>query len=114
LLLYPLVLGAGIYLWDHTLPPPSLPEGPLRELIPSLILLWLFAEGALSFQRSRGARWRTVQIRGRRLTLEDAALLLSIAPDDLRRRLGQAGRTIGIGEDGQEWLTLDDLRAIKK
>jgi hypothetical protein len=114
LLLYPLVLASGIYLWDHTLPPPSLPEGPLRELIPRLILLWLFAEGVLSIQRSRKTRWRAVQIRGRRLTLADAALLLATTPDDLRQRLGRAGRTIGVGEDGQEWLTLDDLRAIMK
>jgi hypothetical protein len=112
LLLYPLVLGAGIYLWDHTLPPPSLPEGPVRELLPRLILLWLFIEGVLSFQRSRKTRWRAVQIRGRRLTLEDAAVLLAVTPDDLRRRLGQAGRAIRTGDDGQEWLTLDDLRAI--
>ncbi|HET9224660.1 MAG TPA: hypothetical protein VFO07_19260 [Roseiflexaceae bacterium] len=114
LLLYPLVLAAGIYLWDHTLPPPNLPEGPLRELVPRLILLWLFAEGVLSFQRSRKMRWRAVQIRGRRLTLEDAATLLATTPADLRQRLGQAGRAIHIGEDGQEWLTLDDVRAIMK
>jgi hypothetical protein len=114
LLLYPLVLGAGIYLWDHTLPPPSLPEGPLRELVPRVILFWLFAEGVLSFQRTRKPRWRAVQIRGRRLTLEHAAMLLATSPDDLRRRLEQAGRTISIGEDGQEWLTLDDLQAIIK
>jgi hypothetical protein len=114
LLLYPLVLAAGIYLWDHTLPPPSLPEGPLRELIPRIILLWLFAEGMLTLQRSRKTRWRTIQIRGRTLTLEDAAVLFATTPDDLRQRLGRVGRAPGIGEDGQERLTLDDLRAIMK
>jgi hypothetical protein len=79
-----------------------------------LILLWLFAEGVLSFQRSRKTRWRAVQIRGRRLTLADASILLATTPDDLRWRLERAGRTIDMGEDGQEWLTLDDVRAIMK
>jgi len=112
LLLYPLVLGVGIYLWDHTLPPPSLPEGPLREIIPCIILLWLFAEGLLIMQQARKERWRVIQIRGRTLTLEDAAVLLATSPDDLRKRLRRVGRAPGIGEDGQERLTLDDVQAI--
>jgi len=112
LLLYPLVLGVGIYLWDHTLPPPSLPEGPLREIIPRIILLWLFAEGLLIMQQARKERWRVIQIRGRTLTLEDAAVLLATSPDDLRKRLGRVGRAPSIGEDGQERLTLDDVQAI--
>jgi hypothetical protein len=114
LLLYPLVLAAGIYLWDHTLPPPSLPEGPLRELIPRIILLWLFADIMLTTQRSGKARWRAIQIRGRRLALEDAAMLLMTTPDDLRHQLARAGRATRIGEDGREWLTLDDVRALMR
>jgi hypothetical protein len=112
LLLYPLVLAAGIYLWDHTLPPPSLPEEPLRELIPRIILLWLFADAVLTVQRFGKGRWRAIQIRGRTLTLEDAAMLLATTPDDLRRQLDQVGRAPRIGEDGQERLTLDDLKAL--
>jgi hypothetical protein len=112
LLLYPLVLAAGIYLWDHTLPPPSLLEGPLRKLIPRIILLWLFADTVLTTQRSRKTRWRAIQIRGRTLTLEDAAVLLAMTPDDLRRQLGRVGRATRIGKDGQERVILDDLNAL--
>ncbi len=36
--IYPLVLAAVIYLWDTTLPPPSLPDGLVRVVVPRLAL----------------------------------------------------------------------------
>src|SRR3712207_5776474 len=37
-LLYPLLLAGAIYLWDTTLPPPTLPAGVLRVLIPGIVM----------------------------------------------------------------------------
>lgn len=52
---YPLVLAAVIYLWDTSLPPPSLPEGRLRAAVPHLALLGMAADAALLLWR-RGSR----------------------------------------------------------
>jgi hypothetical protein len=112
LLLYPLALACGIYLWDTTLPPPTLPEGPLRAIIPGSLLLLLLVDSTLTLQRWRQTRWRTIQIRGRTLMLDDAAALLRTTPDDLRRQLARAGRPARSGEDGHERVTLDDLNAL--
>src|SRR5438874_1060297 len=38
LLLYPLLLASVLYLWDSTLPPPSLPDGPIRVVLPLTML----------------------------------------------------------------------------
>ena len=49
--LYPIVLAGVIYLWDTTLPPPSLPEGPLRQLIPQAVLVGLLADLVVTLRR---------------------------------------------------------------
>lgn len=44
LIIYPALLAVVIYLWDHTLPPISLPDGPVRWLVPRLVLLGVLAD----------------------------------------------------------------------
>ncbi len=51
--LYPIVLAGMIYLWDKSLPPPSLPEGPLRGIIPRVALVCLLADLMITRRRSR-------------------------------------------------------------
>ena len=109
LVIYPLILAATMYLWDHTLPPPNLPNGALRALIPRLILLGVFVDGLVLTRREHQTRLRQIQIRNGYLTLDDAALLCRISVDDLRAWLAQAGRTTKIGEDGGEQVALADL-----
>jgi hypothetical protein len=109
LILYPLILAGTIYVWDTTLPPPSLPEGPLRGLVPRAILLAVLADGLMAISRAPRARWRALQIVDGYLTLDDAALLCGTTVNDLRRRLGRAGRTTRLGDDGREHVALDDL-----
>lgn len=41
---YPLILILVMYLWDTTLPPPSLPDGLLRGVAPRLVLLALLID----------------------------------------------------------------------
>jgi hypothetical protein len=108
LILYPLILAGTIYLWDTTLPP-SLPEGPLRGLVPRASLLGVLTDGLMAISRAQRARWRAIRIVDGYLTLDDAALLCGTTVDDLRRRLGRAGRTTRLGDDGREQVALDDL-----
>ena len=109
LILYPLILAGTIYLWDTTLPPPSLPEGPLLGLVPRAILLAVLADGLMAISRAQRAEWRALQVVDGYLTLDDAALLCGTTVDDLRRRLGRAGCTTRLGDDGREQVALDDL-----
>lgn len=112
LMMHPLILASGIYLWDSTLPPPSLPYGPLRILIPGLILLGLLVDCVMTMWYIHYLRRRTIQIRQRYLRLEDAAMLLGMSPEELRMQLRRHGRKIRVDEQGREDLSLDDLRAL--
>jgi len=112
LILYPLILAGTIYLWDTTLPPPNLPEGPLRGLVPRAILLGVLTDSLQALSRAQRARWRAIRIVGGYLTLEDATLLCGTTADDLRRRLGQAGRTARIDDNGHERVALADLEDL--
>jgi hypothetical protein len=111
LILYPLILAGTIYVWDTTLPP-SLPEGPLRGLVPRAMLLAVLADGLMAISRAQRAAWRVIQIVGGYLTLDDAAVLCSTTVDELRQRLGRAGRTAQIADDGRERVTLADLNDL--
>jgi hypothetical protein len=106
------VLAVLIYLWDTTLPPPTLPGGVLRDALPRLVLIGLLLDGVLTLQQRRITRPYTVQIRAGILAIEDAAVLLGITVDAVRWRLQHAGRTARRLPDGAEVLSLDDLRAI--
>jgi hypothetical protein len=110
--LYPVVLTSVIYLWDTSLPPPSLPEGPLRELVPRLVLIGLVADMLISVRGLQQSPSKRTPIRGGRIQLDGAALVLDTTPDDLRTRLKRIERSTIMSEDGEEYLSLDDLYMV--
>jgi hypothetical protein len=112
LVLYPLVLAGGIYLWDTTLPPPSLPEGPLRQIVPRVLLVGLLTDFLITLRRAHVQARRPPLFRADRVPLATAARILHTTEAELRTRLHQAGRTTSRGVDGNEELTLDDLIAL--
>ncbi len=111
-MLYPLLLALVIYTWDTTLPPPTLPGGVLRDYLPHVVVVGLLIDLVATVGQRRTTRPRSVQIYAGFLSVEDAAALLGITVNDVRMRLQQAGRTAIITPNGNEALSLDDVRAI--
>jgi hypothetical protein len=109
LIVYPLILAGSIYLWDTTLPPPSLPDGWPRVLIPGLVLAGLLIDYARTVLRVRRSRGRSTASRRGRLALDDAARLLGIPVTELRVRIQERGHVIAIDAAGQEYVSLDDV-----
>jgi hypothetical protein len=112
LIVYPLILAASIYLWDTTLPPPSLPDGWPRVLIPGLVLLGLLIDYAYAVQRVRRTRGRSTPSQFHPIALDDAARLLGIPVTNLRLRLQERRFAIIIDATGQEYVSLDDVYAL--
>lgn len=112
LVVYPLILAGSIYLWDTTLPPPSLPDGWPRVLIPGLVLLGLLIDYAYTVQRVRQAYRRSTARHRAPVALDDAAQLLGIPVTNLRIRLQERRCVIIIDTTGREYLSLDDLYAL--
>jgi hypothetical protein len=111
LVAYPLILATSIYLLDTTLPPPNLPSGWPREIIPRLVLLGLLADCLRTILWRRGLH-RGMDQYGQPVALEDAARLLGLTELELRIRLQQ--RSIGITIDtiGCEYVSADDLHRL--
>jgi hypothetical protein len=112
LIAYPLILAGSIYLWDTTLPPPSLPDGWPRVLIPSLVLLGLLIDYVYTVHRMLVARGRSTTRYRATIALDHAAQLLGVPVTDLRIRLQQHRCVISIDDAGQESVCLDDLYAL--
>ena len=112
LLLYPLILAGGIYLWDTTLPPPSLPEGPLRQIVPGVLLAGLLVDSVMTLWPMWRRPAHTQLFHGNLLPLSVAAQLLTMTPEELRARVQTMRRTSIIADDGTEFLTLDDVCAL--
>jgi hypothetical protein len=112
LIAYPLILAGSIYLWDTTLPPPSLPDGWPRVLIPGLVLVGLLIDYAYTVQRVRQARGRSTPRHRATVALDDAAQLLGLPLTNLRIRLQERRCVIIIDDAGQESVCLDDLYAL--
>jgi hypothetical protein len=111
LIVYPLILAGSIYLWDTTLPPPSLPNGWPRLLIPRLVLISLLVDYALVMHRVRQARKNAGNIQ-RRIALDDAASLLGLSTAELRQHMQKQRRPIVIDAAGLEQVSLDDVEAL--
>lgn len=56
LVIYPLVLAASTYVWDTTLPPPTLPNGWPRALIPGGVLVGLLLDYTWTMRHARHRR----------------------------------------------------------
>jgi hypothetical protein len=112
LIVYPLILAGSIYLWDTTLPPPSLPEGWPRVLIPSLVLVGLLIDYIYTVQRMRHARRQVAPRQDHSIALDDAARLLGIPVANLRIRLQERRYVISIDSTGREYVSLDDVYAL--
>jgi hypothetical protein len=109
---YPIIIAGVIYLWDTTLPPPTLPEGPLRWLIPRAVLIGLVADAVRTLRRAPRPPEQATRISGGYLTVEGAARVLDTTPADLRLRLWRAMRAPVVSRDGTEYLSLDDLHVV--
>jgi hypothetical protein len=109
LLLHPLLLAAGIYLWDTTLPPPSLPAGPLRTIVPAVLLAGLVLDWLLVLRRLVRHSSGGPLARADQLPLDAAAQILGMSPNDVRARVQSSGGIVKIARDGTEYLTFDDL-----
>lgn len=111
--IYPLILGASIYLLDTTLPPPNLPSGWPREIIPRLVLMGLLVDSV------RTIRWgrRGGQAAGREfppIALDDAARLLGLTAAELRVLLQQRRLGIAIDIGGREYLSVEQLWSLQR
>jgi hypothetical protein len=110
---HPLALALVIYLWDTTLPPPTLPGGVFREYLPRVVV-GLLIDLVETIRHRRTPRPRTVHIRAGFLSIQHAAALLGIPVDEVWQRMHQVGRTAMRTPDGDEALSLDDVRAITR
>lgn len=127
---YPLILAIVIYLWDLTLPPPSLPEGAVRNLVPRLALLGLVVDMAIWRHRRRAASIPVTQshqilletgapvlserrtpVRHGLIRLDDAARFFRTSEVALRSLLERTGGA-PLRNEGREYLRLNDLLRI--
>jgi hypothetical protein len=111
-LLYPLLLAAAIYLWDTTLPPPSLPDGLLRFLIPRVVMVGILGHLVyLVLQRRKRIRRIVPVVRGY-VQLDEVAPLFDRSPAQLRTQVLLAGYRVYIDSDAKEYVALKDLMAV--
>ena len=108
LVVYPIILAISVYLWDTTLPPPTLPEGMARLAVPLVVLLavtthWVWMAGRMLVRRR--SRRHTAQ---EYMTLARAAILLKMSHEQISTRLRQLGGSTQV-RDGQEYIAVDDL-----
>ena len=109
LLLYPLVLASVLYLWDATLPPPTLPDGPIRVALPLTMLLGIVVDVGLLLWQMVRPHERFVHAYAGRVALVDAARIAGISSEALRLFWRRTGRPILIDAIGREELWLADV-----
>lgn len=129
-LLYPVVLAWVVYLWDTTLPPPTLPDGLLRSLVPRLALIAILTDACIVIQRQlhkarvarttrmassvQGLLQRAIPVRNGLVPVDAIAELFQISPEELVARLHRHGRrTIDTPDRGPS-LRLADLMLLLK
>ena len=83
---YPLLLGSAIYLWDATLPPPTLPPNLLRVLVPKLIIVGILSH-MLLHARATHRPSGGVRVIGGYVDLLEVAALMGWPPTAIRARL---------------------------
>lgn len=122
-IIYPLLLATVTYLWDATLPPPTLPEGLVRNLVPRLVVSGLIADVvvvALQRRREASAARRAqratrepnlrIQVRGGLVPLEETAALFGVTPAELSERLHRIGCKVIVRDT--LYVHIHDLLAV--
>jgi hypothetical protein len=112
LLLYPFLLAVVAYLWDSTLPAPSLPDGAARILLPLILLVGMVGDALLSRRRVLPFVPRRVRVYGNYVNLDEAALFFRIPPDVMRLQCARDGHAVVTGRSGEEYIALDDLMVV--
>lgn len=110
-LTYPLILFSTIYLWDTNLPPPSLPDGALRALIPLLVIATLFFDVGIAGWRMSKKQPSTngVNVVGGYADLDEAARFFGITSTELRVYLREQGKPAIVSLNGHEQIGIFDL-----
>ncbi|MCC7452239.1 MAG: hypothetical protein IT324_32865, partial [Anaerolineae bacterium] len=113
-LVYPAILFGTIYLWDTNLPPPSLPDGSWRILVPLVVIAALIADLVRTTRRARQAApaARGFAIVGGYANVDEAAALFGLQPQALRSRLKRAGCSLIVAFDGREYVAWPELQHV--
>jgi hypothetical protein len=112
LMVYPLLLAAVTYLWDETLPPPSLIDNGERAVFPLAVILCIGGDLLITWWHSLPFTPKRIQVYGRYVNLDEAAHFFRMPPDIVRMHLRKSDRPIVAGRSGEEYVTLDDIMAI--
>jgi hypothetical protein len=112
LLLYPFLLAVVAYLWDSTLPAPSLPDGAARILLPLILLVGMVGDALLNGWRILPFVPRRIRVYGNYVNLDEAALFFRIPPDVVRLQCARDKRTVVTGRSGEAYIALDDLMMV--
>jgi hypothetical protein len=112
LLLYPLLLANMAYLWDHTLPPPNLPDGLVRLVLPLAIVAGILGDLVMYYRRALPFAPKRIPVYGGYVNLDEAAHFFRLPPDLVRVHAERSGRPIVMGRGGDEYIALDDLLLI--
>jgi hypothetical protein len=111
LVMYPILLAYITYLWDTTLPPPHLPEGELRALLPAALIVGIAGDLLLNWHTSRPFAPVRLPVQAGYVNLYEAAYFLRLAPEVVRARLARTGHTMLTSRAGEEYVALADLLA---
>jgi hypothetical protein len=112
LLLYPLLLANMAYIWDHTLPPPTLPDGLIRVALPLAMLLGIMGDLLVHFQRALPFTPKRIPVYGGYVNLDEAAHFFRLPPDLVRISCERSGHRIVMGRGGDEYVALDTLLSV--
>lgn len=113
-LIYPVILFGTIYLWDTNLPPPNLPDGSWRALVPLVVIAALIVDLARTARRFRQAAHsgRGFSVIGGYVSVDEAAALFEIQPQVLRSRLKRAACSVIVAFDGREYVAWPELQHV--
>jgi hypothetical protein len=111
LMVYPLLLAVVTYLWDQTLPPPSLIDGRERAVFPLAVIICIVGDLLVTWWHSLPFTPKRIPVYGRYVNLDEAAHFFRMPPDIVRVHLLKSDRAIVAGRSGEEYVTLDDIMA---
>lgn len=109
-LVFPILVAIIAYLWDDTLPPPSFNTSE-SHLVPLLVIIVVVIGGdlILTWWHSPAFTPKRIPVYGKYVNLDEAAHFFALPPAILRMHLTQAGHPITVGQNGEEYVALDQL-----